>query len=211
LSSWVAAAVVGAVLTVSAGGCALFDDDRPVVGFLGDSITFQATTALEDRAPDTWRADVRATSGATIVDMAAQAARMGAEQPEAVIVNLGTNDVMQGLPPEKSAADLDLLLDQLGDPSCVVLVTVHENIVTEQDGVLADRVRATNAALAEVADRRGVRVVDWTAHLAAAGAVPGTPDLLIDTVHLSDAGIDNLVGLYLDTLADGCGPPAEGR
>jgi lysophospholipase L1-like esterase len=207
----VAAAVVGAVLTVSAGGCALFDDDRPVVGFLGDSITFQATTALEDRAPDTWRADVRATSGATIVDMAAQAARMGAEQPEAVIVNLGTNDVMQAFPPEKSAADLDLLLDQLGDPSCVVLVTVHENIVTEQDGVLADRVRATNAALAEVADRRGVRVVDWTAHLAAAGAVPGTPDLLIDTVHLSDAGIDNLVGLYLDTLADGCGPPAEGR
>jgi lysophospholipase L1-like esterase len=77
--------------------------------------------------------------------------------------------------------------------------------------VLADRVRATNAALAEVADRRGVRVVDWTAHLAAAGAVPGTPDLLIDTVHLSDAGIDNLAGLYLDTLADGCGPPAEGR
>lgn len=203
--------MVGAVLTVSAGGCALFDDDRPVVGFLGDSITFQATTALEDRAPDTWRADVRATSGATIVDMAAQAARMGAEQPEAVIVNLGTNDVMQAFPPEKSAADLDLLLDQLGDPSCVVLVTVHENIVTEQDGVLADRVRATNAALAEVADRRGVRVVDWTAHLAAAGAVPGTPDLLIDTVHLSDAGIDNLVGLYLDTLADGCGPPAEGR
>lgn len=189
----------------------MFDDDRPVVGFLGDSITFQATTALEDRAPDTWRADVRATSGATIVDMAAQAARMGAEQPEAVIVNLGTNDVMQAFPPEKSAADLDLLLDQLGDPSCVVLVTVHENIVTEQDGVLADRVRATNAALAEVADRRGVRVVDWTAHLAAAGAVPGTPDLLIDTVHLSDAGIDNLVGLYLDTLADGCGPPAEGR
>jgi lysophospholipase L1-like esterase len=207
----VAAAVVGAVLTVSAGGCALFDDDRPVVGFLGDSITFQATTALEDRVPDTWRADVRATSGATIVDMAAQAARMGAEQPEAVIVNLGTNDVMQAFLPEKSAADLDLLLDQLGDPSCVVLVTVHENIVTEQDGVLADRVRATNAALAEVADRRGVRVVDWTAHLAAAGAVPGTPDLLIDTVHLSDAGIDNLAGLYLDTLADGCGPPAEGR
>lgn len=189
----------------------MFDDDRPVVGFLGDSITFQATTALEDRVPDTWRSDVRATSGATIADMAAQAARMGAEQPEAVIVNLGTNDVMQAFPPEKSAADLDLLLDQLGDPSCVVLVTVHENIVTEQDGVLADRVRATNAALAEVADRRGVRVVDWTAHLAAAGAVPGTPDLLIDTVHLSDAGIDNLVGLYLDTLADGCGPPAEGR
>ena len=189
----------------------MFDDDRPVVGFLGDSITFQATTALEDRVPDTWRADVRATSGATIVDMAAQAARMGAGQPEAVIVNLGTNDVMQAFLPEKSAADLDLLLDQLGDPSCVVLVTVHENIVTEQDGVLADRVRATNAALAEVADRRGVSVVDWTAHLAAAGAVPGTPDLLIDTVHLSDAGIDNLVGLYLDTLADGCGPPAEGR
>ena len=188
----------------------MFDDDRPVVGFLGDSITFQATTALEQQVSDAWRVDVRATPGATIADMAAQAARMGAERPQAVIVNLGTNDVVQGLPPEKSASDLELVLDQLGDPTCVVLVTVHENIVTEGDGLLTDRVRATNAALAEVADRRGVRVVDWTAHLAAAGAVAGTPDLLIDTVHLSPAGIDSLMDLYLDTLADDCGPTGDG-
>ncbi len=191
---------------MAGGACTLFEN-QPVVGFLGDSITVQTATALEQRAPEDWQVDIRARSGVTIAEMSGEAARLGAEGPEAVVLNLGTNDVLRGVPPEQSAADLELLLDQLGNPSCVLLMTVHENIVTDEEGSLLDRARATNAALAAVAERRGVRLVDWTEHLARQQAQPDAPELLIDTVHLSTDGVDDLVGLYLASLGDRCGPP----
>lgn len=202
----VAVAGLGAVGLVAAGltGCGL-GDDRPRVAVVGDSITWQSSGPINDELGDRWRLDVRGVPGATIGDMVEVAGDMAGQSPRQVVVNLGTNDVVLKVPPAQSAADLDRLLDQFTDVECIHLVTVHDYIFTFEDGFVTPWAQATNQALADVARRRGVGVIDWNATLAYRLAVPDSPDLLVDTVHLTPAGIDVLVDTYGEALR-GCEP-----
>lgn len=196
-------AAVGVVLAVVAGGCSLFDD-RPPVAIIGDSITWQASSPIASTVGREFSVDVRAVPGATIADMVDRASRMGRREPEQLVVNLGTNDVVRNVTPGQSAADLEVLLDQFPTVKCVHVVTVHDRIFNLIDGTFyTERSQATNAALEAVAAQRGANVINWNAALDMASA-SGAPDLLSDTVHLTGDGINLLVTLYNDALRRGC-------
>lgn len=198
------AAVVG-ITTAAATGCGLFDDRQPVA-VIGDSITWQSSGPINDELGDRWRLDVRGVPGATIADMVDTAGDMADTSPQQVVVNLGTNDAARGVPPEQSAADLERLLDQFAGTRCIHLVTVHNNIFDYGEGFISERALATNVALLDVAERRGVHVIDWNQILTERLAVPGSPGLLADTVHPTPAGVEVLVDVYGDALANGCPP-----
>lgn len=202
VAAWVA---VAAVVSVAVAGCGLFAG--PPVAIIGDSITWQSASALHSRLDGDYTVDLRAVPGATVGDMLGTAAEMAGNDPTQLVVNLGSNDAMKGVDPAQSAADFEAMLDTFAGVRCVHLVTVHEYIVTPDQGILRDRVLATNAALREVADRRGVQVIDWTEAVGWARLEPDSPEVLTDTVHLTPEGIDVLVGIYADALATGC-PPA---
>ena len=193
--------VVWAVIGLS--GCGLIDQRQPVA-VIGDSITWQSSEPINDALGDRWRLDVRAVPGATMGDMVDVAGDMARLSPDQLVVNLGTNDASRKLPPEQSAADFERLLDQFSSVRCVHLVTVFDYMFTYADGFLTQWSQATNAALAEVAMRRGVEVIDWTAVVFAEQVVPGSPDMLVDTVHPTPAGVEVLVDLYGDALDRGC-------
>lgn len=196
------------LLGSTAAGCS-WGPPPSAVGIIGDSITDQLVPGIEDGFAGQDNIDVRAVPGATIGDMLDDAARMARTAPRILIVNLGTNDVLRGVAPEQSAADFTTLLDTYRTVECVVLVSVHENMFTYDEGYLTERARATNAALAEVAAARGVTVVDWTAAIAEAQASPGSPDVLIDTIHLSLDGMLLLQDIYADAITDTCGAWAQ--
>jgi hypothetical protein len=203
-------AALGVVALVAAGlsGCGL-GDDRPAVAVIGDSITWQSSGPINDELGERWRLDVRGVPRATIGEMVDVAGDMAGQSPSQVVVNLGTNDVVRKVPPAQSAADLERLLDQFTDVECIHLVTVHDYIFNYDDGFVTPWSQATNQALAEVAMRRGVKVIDWNVALAYRLAVPGSPDLLVDTVHLTPEGIDVLVDIYGEALDRGCEPPGQ--
>ena len=186
---------------VALAGCG---SPRTDVGAVGDSITVQITETLESRARGRFSLEVAAVSGATIGDMVDEAATVAEARPSVLVVNLGSNDVIRGVPPEQSAADLDRLLDQFTGLGCLVIVTVNETMVSPAEGPLTDRAVATNAAIAEVAARRGAVVVDWNAILASERATPGTPDLLLDTIHVTGFGVEVLTGAYLEAVESAC-------
>lgn len=190
-----------AVATIGLAGCGT---PRTDVGVVGDSISVQLTPYLTDAAEGDFSIEIAAVSGATVGDMVDDAAKVASASPSILIVNLGSNDVIQGVPPEQSAADLDRLLNQFTGVRCLVVVRVNENMFSYDEGYLTERAVATNAALAEVAARRGAVVVDWNAILDAQRATPGTPDMLLDTIHVTGYGAEVLRDAYLDAIANGC-------
>lgn len=196
-------AVVGLAVVAPVGlaGCGT---PRTDVGAVGDSISVQLAPFLEAAAAGDFSLQIAAVSGATIGDMVDDAASVAASRPSVLVVNLGSNDVIKGVPPEQSVADMERLLDQFDDLGCLVMVTVNEYMFSYAEGYLTDRAVATNAALADVAARRGAVVVDWNAILDAQRATPGTPEMLVDTVHLSGYGAEVLRDAYLDAIATGC-------
>lgn len=194
---------VAVFVVVGFSGCGLIDQRQPVA-VIGDSITWQSSGPIDDALGDRWRPDVRAVPGATIGDMVDVAGDMARGAPLQLLVNLGTNDAAGKLPPEQSAADFERLLDQFDTVRCVHLVTVYDYMFTYADGFLTPWSQVTNAALADVAVRRGVDVINWTAVVTAQQAVPGSPDMLVDTIHPTPAGVDVLVDTYAEAFERGC-------
>lgn len=194
-------------MLLGASACA---PPRSDVGVVGDSITVQLTPFIESASDGRFDVEIAAVSGATIGEMIDDARAVADTRPPVVVVNLGSNDVIRNVPPEQSAADLERLVDQFGGVRCLVLVTVNENMVSYTEGLLGDRAAATNAALAEVAERRGAVVIDWNDVLATQRQTPDAPDMLIDTVHLSGYGADVLTLAYLDAIANRCAPAPLG-
>lgn len=189
-------------MTLGLAGCGRSGTDVAVVG---DSISVQLTPYLTEAAEGDFSIGIAAVSGATVGEMVDDAATLADSSPSILIVNLGSNDVIRGVPPEQSAADLERLLDQFTGVRCLVVVRVNENMFSYEEGYLTERAVATNAALAEVAARRGAVVIDWNAILDAERATPGTPDMLLDTIHVTGYGAEVLTSAYLDAVTDDCG------
>lgn len=59
---------------------------------IGDSITVQATAALQDALATRWYTHVRAAGGRMFRDLQPAAERIGESQPQVVVIHLGTND-----------------------------------------------------------------------------------------------------------------------
>src|SRR5262249_1363241 len=94
---------------------------------------------------------------------------LGATTPTVVVVDLGTNDVVKGVPTATSLAAIDNVIANFPS-SCVVVVNVNEQ--TTAGGYNTAAAHAFNQGLVD----RGLRIADWTCaltgHLTAYAASP---------------------------------------
>lgn len=198
-----AVAVVVVLLACGTAGCSLFDDgtDREVV-LIGDSITDMSRDQLDDHL-DGWDVEVEAVPGLLIADQQDAIERLVEGSPQAVVVNLGTNDVLDGHPLERSMADLAAMLDVAGQVPCAFVVTINEHIFQlGRDDGWNDAAISLNVELRALAEERGIGVIDWSARVGEEleAGEPNGP-VTTDTVHPTEHGIALLVDLYDEALS----------
>lgn len=200
------AGVTGVALaSLVLAGCGLFSSSKGDAALVGDSITDQSREAFRRELGDDWRLRVEAVPGLTIAEMQGALEAAVAAGPEAVVVNLGTNDVLaEGPLAETAAADLAAALDVAAEVPCAYAVTVNEHMFQYEDD-LEGQARSLNDELRALADERDIEVIDWSAEVGRqleAGEPGGS--LTTDTVHPTDPyGQQVLAALYADAL-DGC-------
>jgi len=157
---------------------------------VGDSITAGGTTVAESMAGDAVRGEaswVPAAEQASGCDLVAGWAVPGATtaqmhsgvvpgdwSADVLVVMAGTNDLVQGLPWEESAADLGSVVAAVDAPT-VVVVSIAPN-----DPRPAAR-NGFNAALAHLAGERGWTYLDPWGGVDAGGAF--TPGASTDGIH----------------------------
>jgi acyl-CoA thioesterase I len=113
--------------------------------------------------------------------------------PALVIVSLGGNDMLRGLPPSQTRANLDGLLTRLDQRKIPVVLM----------GMLAapnwgpDHAKAFNAIFPELAKKHRAGLVPFFLQ-----PVIGKPDLIqADRIHPTAVGIDLMVGATVETVA----------
>jgi len=175
---------------------------------IGDSITDQSRDTFDDVLGDDYLLDVRAFPGVRTDEWIEQAQLAALEQPQLAVVNLGTNDVFQGAPLERSMAAVQQMLDLLGFVPCRYVVTVNEAMVSNVGDDLPARARDYNAALRSLAAAEQVEVLDWSAVVVAelAAGEPGG-SVTVDTVHPTDRGEGLLADLYRQAMDECVLPP----
>ncbi len=98
-----------------------------------------------------------------------QLPELPALEPGFVTILVGVNDVVQGVPEATYRVSVSVILDELVrrlPPTRIVVVTTPDYTVTPRGGDYGDparqaaEIRAFNAAIAELASKRGISVVD---------------------------------------------------
>lgn len=194
----VVSAAVAAVLAV-VPSCSLLRGPRVVV--IGDSISRQARADLESQHGD-WR--VVAEDARTAVSMQAEARLVAVTRPEHIVVELGTNDALQGLPVEDALAALESILDEAtSSADCVHLVTVSTILPyfgrEPAPSDTAARLDEWMRAAARGRDR--VKVLEWDRALVDGG---GQSLLVGDRIHPNDEGRALYVDLVAESVSEGC-------
>lgn len=167
---------------------------------IGDSITEQGRPVIEQRIGALRRVIVDGRSGFRVDQQLSTAQRLAAVQPDQVIIELGTNDVLQGWDLDRSADGLRQVVDLFGSSRCIHLVMIDENMPSA-DGESRERARRLNAAMADIASSDGrVHLIDVPSLVERFETVdPGEPYAL-DGVHPTEAGQSTLVDAYVDAL-----------
>ena len=149
---------------------------------LGDSYTIGTSVAAADRWPDRLVAALGsaepglelaanlAVNGFTTADLVRdELPRLERLRPEFVTCLIGVNDVVQGVPLERYAANVERILDALTDqlpPDRIVTVATPDYTVTPAGADYGDPRRrhdgivAVNATMARAAQARSIAFVD---------------------------------------------------
>lgn len=178
------------------------------VAVIGDSITSQAAPELRQTLSPLYDLSVTATPGRTFESELADARAALARHPDQVVVNLGSNDVLNRVPWETTRAAMAQLFDAIAPGTCVHVVTVNERFYsTEADQ--RTRAEQINDELFRIAAARGYHFIDWSA-LVIEAYDAGEPDgrLFTDSVHPSAVGQRKLAEAYRASLAE-CVPAAS--
>lgn len=172
---------------------------------LGDSITEQSDHTFRQQLPSDYRLRIQGRGGYRIEEMEPYADELASTNPEQVVINLGSNDVLLNWPIESSVAAYNRLLDTFHSVRCVHLVTVGERFYSDKVPNLHEHGIALNEELRKLAKARGYDVIDWAGAVNAdvAAGEPKGP-LTTDTVHPTPEGERRLSELYRTAL-DNCG------
>jgi acyl-CoA thioesterase-1 len=179
---------------------AAYADGRPVLAAFGDSITegfgveagltypAQLQRALEARGLR-WRVVNAGVSGDTTGNALDRLPQVIAQKPRVVILEIGGNDGLRGLPVTATRANLDELITGLKKAGATVLL-VGMTLPANYGG---GYIRQFEQLYRELAARHGVRLVD----VAKAG-VAGVPGMMQrDGIHPTAAGYRQLVKYLL--------------
>ena len=134
--------------------------DGETVAVIGDSITAESVEAVRGELGD-HDVSVRAIAGMRTDQMQLEAERAAAAHPAQVIINLGTNDVLQGRSTEDIISDLVAMITTFARSQCVHVVNLNTRMVSAPQ-VDPDRIRQVNLAVQELAsaDPR-INEIDW--------------------------------------------------
>ncbi len=194
----VAAATAVAVVALVGTGCVNAGDS---VAILGDSITALGYGSLEESLGDTYGLAITGNFGMTVEEVLPEARRLASERVnDQVIINLGSNDVLQDLPVEESMAALGEMVALYPDARCIHLVDINEHMVIESTGESrTDQAVAFNAALEEFSDSDDrLGVISWNdiASEELNDEDPPWSTLTTDSIHPTDQGNDEIDELY---------------
>ncbi len=181
------------------------DPDPQRVAIVGDSITVSSAPQIKHALEGRYRTDIRARPGQRIDQMLVALHGALAERPNAVVVNLGTNDVLQGDTHWHSS--FDRMIADLADQPCVLITTISTR-VTGWDAIPAIAEQINRAIAETAATRARFHILDWNA---AVHTGDGTQLLVADHVHPSAAGEARLASLIRSGLDQNCGRDARAQ
>ncbi len=177
----------------------------PGTVLVGDSITALLVVDGAPPALDENGVEVVAVPGRTAEQMWATVDELAMRHPRRVVVNLGTNDLLTGRTVDATSEDLAWIIRRFSAGTCVVVVTLNEQMVNADRPQLAFDAAAVNARIHRIAADSSAGVVDWSA-LVKAHDHEGDPlaPLTLDTVHPSGSGRSALIDAYRQTLVKAC-------
>jgi hypothetical protein len=179
------AVIAGLVVLAGCGGPA----PAPRVAVVGDSTTALAQPAIASAlAPRydpgyVFRISIRTDQILGLVAIAVH----DSGPPWGAVVNLGTNDAVQGRSVAQATGAYGQLLALLEPAHCVVLTTVGSNADLRGHSTVAAALNRQIAAEA-AADPARFRVVDWNAFLAGLDPATRRTYLRPDGIHETDLG-----------------------
>lgn len=162
---------------------------RPRVLVLGDSITQQSDPTLHDGLDVAYDLTVWGIGGSRADEHVHDGELFRAVDPEQVIIDLGTNDVLQGTPAEQTIAALTRIGLACAGARAVHFVTVTEGVFAEGSPVLRARSVELNRRIEVMAAAHGWHVIPWHAvvdQYLEAGEPEGP--ITSDTIHPTDVG-----------------------
>ncbi|MFN8050512.1 MAG: SGNH/GDSL hydrolase family protein [Acidimicrobiales bacterium] len=190
------ALALSAVALLLPTACGLLGSGKSVVLF-GDSLTLLVTPGVVKAAGSDFDVTSTATWGLRIDEELDPAAKVAGSDPDQVVVNLGTNNVLQRHDTTASIEDLKALVDTFTDVRCVHLVTINEQINRLGEDFHSEAA-AINSAIREIAARRlDTDVIDWNQIV-----IDHAADNIMseDTVHPNAAGVALLADAYLTAI-----------
>jgi lysophospholipase L1-like esterase len=171
-----------------------------VVAVVGDSITFIARHEISTALKGRYHPVIHAEIGQRIDQMLPTLGSVLRTDPFAVIVDLGTNDVLQGKTHPDWRTGFTRMVAALTPARCVVLTTVSTLVAgpNAAPGVAS----AINRAIGEAASAHGnSHVVDWNA---AVHRPKGATLVGADRIHPSPAGQVALAAMLRAALDHDC-------
>lgn len=161
----------------------------PRVVIVGDSITVFAHQDISHALGGQYAVTTSAVSGKRIDEMLPALQNDLKKHPRAVVLNLGTNDMLQARLHPDWQAGYDAMIAMVADVPCVVLTTISTLAATTPtpDPALDPQVASqiNGAMVTTAATRKNVHVIDWNQIVHGPG---GLALLIPDRIHPSDAG-----------------------
>jgi lysophospholipase L1-like esterase len=194
--------VVGVAAWLLLRSVGLVPHKGPEVVLLGDSITDQTKATFAQRLGDDWDVTATGVPGDRADQRLPDVPELASHHPMQVVVNLGTNDVIQLKPPEETIGALEQVASGFSGSRCVHLVTINDLMLNFSDVGLHDRAVALNDRIRELAARRGWGIVPWDQMVRDynGGPQPDGP-ITSDTVHPTEVGQRMLADAYRRALA----------
>lgn len=172
----------------------------PRVAVIGDSITVFATPAVGQELHGSARLDVRAEMGRRIDEMLPALTQAIAAHPHAVVVDLGTNDVLQAQTHPAWQPGFVRMVALLSSVPCVGITTINTGV--EGPIAVPSVAEDINAAISAAVRRHAnFHVIDWNAAVHAPG---GAALLIPDHVHPTSAGSMRLASLIRAVVTREC-------
>jgi hypothetical protein len=137
---------------------------KPSVVFDGDSITVLATPAIHQLLDPSYDVDVLAVDGIRINQSLPALESALKLHPSAVVLNLGTNDALQGGTHPDWVSSWDELIRITRSTPCVVLTTINPAADALTHRPIATSINADIRALA-ARDPKKYKVADWSRFL----------------------------------------------
>lgn len=166
----------------------------------GDSFPAQLERRLRDRGAQVINAGV---SGNTTDDALRRLPRVLSAlpaRPDLAIVQIGANDVLRGIPAERTRANLEAMLTEFGRCGIPVLLAT-----LEPPAFLAARTRTYLGIHAEVAARHGAAIASFFP----AGVLGRADMVLFDRVHPNARAIAAVVEHMLPAIEQALGQSRE--